>query len=157
MIVILRLDAKLFACRKRQRKSIFTLFLSSIKSSVRFFSSSSSSLWSWKASKALAFWSLQAWLRSQSHSNSRFYTLQALISIQLFQNRASGARILHQPAYQCTTTTVPVLKTTLAPSLPQFCVQTQYNYYYMQQDLSFHERQLKNLNSIASSAILINI
>ena len=39
MIVILRLDAKLFACRKRQRKSIFTLFLSSIKSSVRFFSS----------------------------------------------------------------------------------------------------------------------
>ena len=157
MIVILRLDAKLFACRKRQRKSIFTLFLSSIKSSVRFFSSSSSSLWSWKASKAPAFWSLQAWLWSQSHSNSRFYTLQALISTAVPK---SGLRSSHttQTSTTSTTTVLPTpAPNTLAPSLPQFCVQTQYNYDYMQQDLSFHERQLKNLNSIASSAILINI
>ena len=96
MIVILRLDAKLFACRKRQRKSVFPLFLSSIKSSVRFFSSSSSSLWSWKASKALAFWSLQAWLRSQSHSNSRFYTLQALISTAVPKSGLRSSHTTHQ-------------------------------------------------------------
>ena len=105
---VLSLDAELCAGRGKSSRQRCCLHFFAKTSLVCAASSPLASLWSWKARKALAFWSLQAWLRSQSHSNSRFYTLQALISTAVPK---SGLRSSHTTPtsvlvyyYYCTST-----------------------------------------------------